>query len=64
MVQKSTFGEVTTWQMTEEELAAYVAKHPIKEPKKAARKGGAKTNRDYKWRSKKANESSLKSKRA
>lgn len=57
-------GKIEVWYMTEEELAAYVAKHPIKEPKKAARKGIAKTNPDYKWRSKKANESSLKSKRA
>lgn len=57
-------GKIKVWYMTEEELAAYVAKYPIKEPKKVARKGPAKISPDYKWRSKKANESSLRSKRA
>ncbi|MGD6845252.1 hypothetical protein ACQCVH_22370 [Bacillus infantis] len=57
-------GKIEVWYMTEEELAAYVAKYPIKQPKKGSRKGSAQTSPDYKWRSKKANESSLKSKRA
>ncbi|TYS50106.1 hypothetical protein [Bacillus infantis] len=57
-------GKIKVWYMTDEELASYVAKHPIKEPKKVSRKDSAKTSPDYKWRSKKANESSLKSKRA
>jgi hypothetical protein len=41
-------GKVTTWQMTEEERLAYIAKYPITKKEKEKKKKGMML--DYKWR--------------
>lgn len=59
-------GKVTTWQMTDEQLKAYIEKHPIKPtPKEKARRNkafadiGNKTcpRKDWNWRGEKGAES-------
>jgi hypothetical protein len=49
-------GKVTTWQMTPEQLAEYIEKHPRK-PMKTPKRSSTIDHIDYKWRGKKGNES-------
>ncbi|MBT2727855.1 hypothetical protein J7E63_12990 [Bacillus sp. ISL-75] len=56
-------GQVTTWQMTEEERLAYIEKHPVKPTKKAKKKEAFENiHTDYKWRGVKANDARYKNK--
>ncbi|MBT2722296.1 hypothetical protein [Bacillus sp. ISL-46] len=50
-------GQVTTWQMTEEERLAYIEKHPIVKTKKERPVNFHTDYPDYKWRGKKAADS-------
>lgn len=52
-------NKVTVWYMTEEELQAYIRKHPIRPTKKVKKKGEdafSNIHVDYKWRGQKAAE--------
>jgi hypothetical protein len=51
-------GQVTVWQMTEEERLAYIEKHPIKPSKKERPVNFTTDSPDYKWRSQIAAEAS------
>jgi hypothetical protein len=46
-------GQVTTWQMTEQEHLAYIEKHPIKPTKKERPVNFTTDYPYYKWRGKK-----------
>ncbi|CAM4018233.1 hypothetical protein [Mesobacillus zeae] len=42
-------GSVTSWKMTEDERLAYIAKHPIRPTKEAAKRSSTIDRIDHKW---------------